>query len=543
MYATMTKPRNVSRSSSIPGRDSPRHVQVALMVLFVIAAAFSFCCCSVPLKLSSTLVPGGTGGSLGINLSGPCDWNSEVPFVDVFRLSRTWISQQNGAAWGAGPALDLDEHGWVKSLASDCAAEAFMCTIPGGHFPMGQYVCLYEGEGDVIILNASLVSKAPGRIVFMPTEGGSGFVLRINATTPSNYVRNIHVIMPGFESTYKSNPFNPTFLARWKDMKAMRFMDWMSTNNSTISDWSERPTLEDATWTVKGIPLEIMIDLSNRIGIDPWFCMPHLANDDYVANFAQMVARDLSPTLRAYVEYSNEIWNTCFSQTIYSGNQGVALGFSKDSYGAALYYSAYRSAQIFRIWQSAFGGTDRFIRVIASQGSNPWVSEQKLKFGDLYKECDALAVAPYFALCAGPDTTPSSTTVGGWSSSQLLNYLEQEAIPDAITDMTVSKAVADKYGVTLIAYEAGQHAVGIGGGENNDAMTALFKEVNRSTGMGRLYTKYLDAWRNIAGNGICMIFSSVGGWTKWGSWSLLEANDDDTPKYEAVMSWLAETSK
>ena len=31
---------------------------------------------------------------LGINLNGPADWNTELPFVDVFRLSRPWISQR-----------------------------------------------------------------------------------------------------------------------------------------------------------------------------------------------------------------------------------------------------------------------------------------------------------------------------------------------------------------------------------------------------------------------------------------------------------------
>jgi hypothetical protein len=34
---------------------------------------------------------------LGINLAGPADWNTELPLVDVFRLSRTWISQKKGA--------------------------------------------------------------------------------------------------------------------------------------------------------------------------------------------------------------------------------------------------------------------------------------------------------------------------------------------------------------------------------------------------------------------------------------------------------------
>ena len=30
---------------------------------------------------------------LGMNLAGPADGNTELPFVDVFRMSRPWISQ------------------------------------------------------------------------------------------------------------------------------------------------------------------------------------------------------------------------------------------------------------------------------------------------------------------------------------------------------------------------------------------------------------------------------------------------------------------
>jgi len=43
--------------------------------------------------------------ALGTNLSGVNDWNSELPFVDVFRSSRRWLSQAPGMTFGAGPAL------------------------------------------------------------------------------------------------------------------------------------------------------------------------------------------------------------------------------------------------------------------------------------------------------------------------------------------------------------------------------------------------------------------------------------------------------
>ena len=84
---------------------------------------------------------------LGMNLSGPADWNTEMPFVDVFRFARPWISQRKGEGWGKGPSLALDGHGWVKRLDAGCWAETPLCTIEGGHYPSGQYSVFYDGQG------------------------------------------------------------------------------------------------------------------------------------------------------------------------------------------------------------------------------------------------------------------------------------------------------------------------------------------------------------------------------------------------------------
>jgi len=389
---------------------------------------------------------------LGINLSGPADWNTELPFVDVFRLSRAWISQEKGKGWGKGPALELDARGWVTRLAPDCSAETLMCTIEGGHYPTGEYVCLYEGEGVIQLSNvARVVSRSPGRIVFEPAPERGAFFLRIAATRPENYIRAIRVIMPGFEDTYRREPFHPAFLARWKHMRALRFMDWMETNGSRIAEWKDRPLPDDATWTVKGIPLEVMIDLANRLGADAWFCMPHRATDDYVRSFAAQVARELAPARKTYIEYSNEIWNSGFAQTRYAGEMGRKLGFHEKDWEAGWRYGAYRSVQIFKIWEDAFGGRDRLVRVIASQAANAYVSDVKLSFRDAHKDCDALAIAPYVSLNVSATSTPNAAAVAAWPVEQVLDHMEGTSLPEAIEWIKASKKTADKHGVALIA--------------------------------------------------------------------------------------------
>ena len=159
---------------------------------------------------TSPAAPPDANARLGINLAGPADWMTELPFVDVFRTSRPWISQKKGSGWGQGPELALDEFGWVKRLEHGCYAEAMLCTISGGHYPAGTYTVLYEGEGGLDFgKNAKIKTREPGRILIDVDSSKGGFSLQIHETNPANPVRNIHVILPGFEQTWEKNPFHP----------------------------------------------------------------------------------------------------------------------------------------------------------------------------------------------------------------------------------------------------------------------------------------------------------------------------------------------
>jgi hypothetical protein len=487
---------------------------------------------------------------VGINLNGPADWNSELPFVDVFRLSRAWISQKQGEGWGKGPKLQLDKNGYVTRLEPGCFAETPMNTI--SRYPAGLYTVFYKGQGKLEVAGRlRKVEESPGKITFEAT-GSESIFLRLLETDPKDYVRDIRVIMPGFEKTYQKQLFHPIFLERWRGVTTLRFMDWMHTNNSPLQKWADRPTVTDANWTGSGgIPLEVMVELSSRLGADPWFCMPHLADDDYVRNFAQLVKQTLDPKRRIYIEFSNEVWNGQFEQARWAGQKGIELGIAREGgtgepkpWVGQWHYTARRSVEIFKIWDTVFGGREtaakRLVRVLPSQSANAYVSEQVLKFENAYKNADALTIAPYvsFNIPAQGDGL-TAATVAKWSVDQVLDHMEKNALPESLKWVADNKKVADQYGLKLIAYEAGQHAVGIEGGEDNETLTKLLHEANRHQRMGEIYTKYLDGWKRNGGGLICM-FASTGGWSKWGSWGLLQAYDDkaaDYPKFAATMSW------
>ncbi len=496
-----------------------------LRTIFILVCLL--CLNPVSAQLEDTTPP------LGTNLTGIASWNPIWQFVDVFRTARPWISQCDGCGWGEGEPLELSPEGWVKSLQDGQYAETVM--LDGGVYPDGDYILTYEGEGEIVFSmdSAEITSNSKGRMTFR-INGNYGIWLQIRATNPDDYIRNIHIYMP----TIGDLPFHPDFLASLDGFTTLRFMDWMATNNSEIVTWDDRPKMTDAQWHEKGVPIEMMVLLANIQNADAWFNMPHRADDEYIRQFATYVRDNLNPNLQAYIEYSNETWNSQFTQAQYVIEQGRALGLSDDDFQAGLFYHSRRASEIFAIWEDVFGETDRLVRVLASQGANAWTGEQVLTYNNMYEKADALAIAPYFGGYLGDPATIDSVVAMGVdgvidASRAHINGEVSNWIRDNVT-------VTSRYGVELIAYEGGQHLVGYFGAEGNDSLTELLISVNRDPRMGDLYTEYLNQWYGLGG-GLFMNFSHIASPSQWGSWGILEYQNQpraEAPKYDAIMRYL-----
>ena len=59
--------------------------------------------------------------------------------------------------------------------------------------------------------------------------------------------------------------------------------------------------------------------------------------------------------------------------------------------------------------------------------------------------------------------------------------------------MAEHRAIADEHGLKLIGYEAGQHFVGVAGGENHEALTRLLHAANAHPRLAEIYRKYYAA--------------------------------------------------
>jgi hypothetical protein len=379
---------------------------------------------------------------------------------------------------------------------------------------------------------------ASGRIEALVEPGDVGIILEILESDPRDPIRDIHVWLPGSEGA--ESPFTSHFTERLKPFGTIRFMNWQMINNSPVERWTQRTGRDQARYYCdSGVPLELMIDLSNRMDADPWFCMPHQADDEFVRKFAQMVKERLSPGLNVYVEYSNEVWNFTFGQARHALSRGKALGLGDDDFGAALHYYSQRSVEIFKIWEGVFGDNRRLVRVLGSQFANPWVSQQVLDWREAYRHADALAVAPYFGNALGRAQTQEQ--VARLGVDRLLSAVGKEIDGPSRELIQKQAEVASQHNVRLIAYEGGQHLVGVEGAENNQALVDLFTAANRSPRMYDLYRKHLRHWFD-AGGGLYVVFSYVDKPRKFGSWGVMEYLDQpvsEAPKYRAVLDFFA----
>ncbi len=477
---------------------------------------------------------------LGMNLSGIKDWSTQLPFVDVFKSARDWIPQNvNGGSWNTGDSLTLTSNGWIARRESGMAAATLLCRSLDGNYPAGEYICLYDGEGILQFgFDAAELSSEPGRMVLNVTPGNGGIYVKLVSTNPANPLRNIRVIMPGYESSYQTEPFYPPFLDMLAGYPVLRFMDWMETNNSPLISWENRTKPESFSLAGEhGASVETMIQLANLLDINPWFCMPHQADDNFIQQFATSVKQQLKPTLTPYLEYSNEVWNGQFTQAQYAQQKGLNEGLSTNPFEAQLRYYAQRSVEIFAIWDGVFG-SGNYTRVLASQSANPWTAATILDWNNAASNADVLAIAPYFGSRFG--SPGREAEVEQWSVEQLLDSCTAE-ISNQYNRMLANFGEASSRGLELIAYEAGQHLAGNGGVENNTIIEELFKDANRHERMKDLYLQYLAAWNN-AGGGLMAMFSSCGRYSKWGSWGILEYQQSvwqDAPKYNALQEYLS----
>lgn len=537
--------------------------------------------------------------SLGFNLAPVRDWSTEQPFMNVFKTARRWIGHEKGR-WGGMTFEDLeragvlDENGWPMSIPdgirsigtlvlTDMPAEA---TALGG-----RYVLRYEGNGIIELRGrAENVRYGDNQVSFDFTPGHGTVEIRINRTDrygTGDYLRNIELVREEYLAAFDAGAiFNPVWLEQIAGTATLRFMDWMETNHSTQGDWSARPRVDDFSYTREGVPIEVMLHLAETLGADPWFNMPHLADDTYVRNFAEMVHAGLARERKVHVEYSNEVWNFMFGQAEWAEAQAQARWGEEWKW---FQFYGVRAAEIATIWADVFTGDARSRLVNVFAAHTGWQGlEQDALTGPLFvaedsanpapaEAFDAYAVTGYFGHGLGNDEgadmvrawlaeserkAQARADAAGLEGKARTGFIREHrfdaAISTAIAELRSGVVsgnrqgslegligeiwpyhmrVAREFGLELVAYEAGPHVVGVGAQTDDAALAEFFTVLNYTEGMGQLMREMLAGWGHIGG-GAFVIYSDIQNPTKWGSWGAQRFLGDSNPRWQAIAEYL-----
>ena len=506
---------------------------------------------------------------IGINLAGPVDYGSEYPFVNVFKYARNWITHNHPDWTGGVPwepwdtqlsdQIPLDDHGYPLEVpftvpGADTAQVVRTVWANAIELATGTYTLLYDGIGEIEFWgNARTISSEPGRmeveIIGGPDNNGDIIGMEIMESRAGDHIRNIRFLLPGTEDTYRENIFSEAWLEKLAPFKTIRFMDWGHTNNSVLQHWEDRPQINDFSYTMDGVPYEYFIELCNLQEADPWICIPHLADENYVRQMARMFRDGLTADQTIYVEYSNEVWNWLFDQTHYG----------HDSLDQSLAWPervAPRIAEVMQWWTEEFAGQeDRLVRVLGLQNGYFDIGDRIFRqlrtdgHGDLidalspsgYISYDSEEIAALGADATGADIIASSRRLSFDENQWLMENWRQNAV------------LADEYDKQLLFYEAGEHFTPQPWGTVQDYTPAL----QESHSHPLLYDLYMELFDTLAelsdSRELMMHFSFItpapendpnNG--RYGNFGALQSQFyqfppyDESPKYRAILDYPCE---
>jgi hypothetical protein len=350
----------------------------------------------------------------------------------------------------------------------------------------------------------TLVNPAPGSKLFIGTN-----FWNIEWEPSTDY------FLPGVDFATTTDPWQPQFLADLAPYHVLRFMDWNDTNASDNpqATWSTR-TQKTASQLQIPIAFEWQIDLCNREKKDYWLNVPHMADATYWTQLAELVYAELDPSLRVYLEWSNEVWNGGFPQEAYATSQAESLGLP-GSIPSASYY-VYAAVRVYAAFEAVFGkGSPRLVKVLAGQAA--WTGPCEAHMTALADSTinptaempDVYAVAPYLTGTSISDLQGAIATTAGWITS---------------TEGCVASAK-----LPVITYEGGSDSSAASG---NGCAT-----LQVDPGMQDLYVSYLSALSDAGLGGPFTQYTHVG--SCWGLKPATSDTTDASPKYQGVLDWLA----
>lgn len=511
---------------------------------------------SISLKAQPARMP------IGMNLPGNNYWSTSLIFNDAMKTASDWLTYNatGDSPWNTDLVgqINFDENGFPLVVPHPVAghpAQALRFLI--NNYYTGTFVVLFDGDG-TLTFNGGHSYTQNGRLYIELTGEGGHRWFHLTRSQQGNHVRNIRIIPVEFENNESAMPtFYELFLEGLRPFHALRFMDWINTNNSRQEFWENRVTPSFYTQGGRdGISFDYAIELANLLDMDAWFCIPHRADDNYIRELARLVRDNLNPHLTIYLEYSNEIWNWLFSQAIFVNENAPGHANAYVSEGLAAiratpgdhpYKGAFMKARLFRLWREEFGQSEfdrRVLRVAAGQAG--WFDTFRrlveYLFNTIGEGADVLSPTAYFNF-----TTADHNRWNAMDPSLVTPDMIIDAVARDWPAWELNKrelgALATRFGMSLAVYEGGQHMQPYLQGEFGYNQAVWDAQIHP-----RMYDLYMENFRIMAlpevNTTLYVAFSYVSAReSRWGSWGHLEYLEqlnapnlrEIAPKYQALL--------
>jgi Secretion system C-terminal sorting domain len=344
---------------------------------------------------------GGTGNAqrpdVAMNLGFLNDWSEEILFADALRQARFFRKPDNPLP-GDNPVA-LDANGFPLE-------DAEILITHNSIRRNGTYTLTFSGPNSVqnVVVESSGFSANVGSDTYnaatntrtlkivVPPDYNRGAAWIIKFTGTNGGINNAKLMRPISEGSAESYSPSTVFTTQIKNgLSNVRIVRWMTPSATNEYDrfetltWANRkpknwrkqsrdvrkaqPASATSTIDKSSLAWEYIIDFSNETGTDPWICVPHAANDNYVQQLA-LFKNNLASGRKLYVEYSNEVWNFNFPQFSYAFEQAR---LDSAANGSTVYdnpdrrqwqrYIARRGAEISLIFRQVFGDAAMMTRV------------------------------------------------------------------------------------------------------------------------------------------------------------------------------------
>lgn len=281
-------------------------------------------------------------GTASVNLGAISNFMPSAPILNMLKNATEW----EGNVTGSLAEGDIDANGYPTAIPATNANIQVGWTWNGSEYaPLKDRNLVAVTTGDATWTMAGSVaisSSSANRQVFQVT-GGNTFRMEVSNLGTTG-IGDAYVVFEEYEDDLLAGEvWNPEFLRLLRrdytlgapfQMRDLRFMDWMQTNGSSVVDYDDHPSMDDFRWWGNsnninyngiGVPILAMINLCNKVGANPWFCIPHRATNAYVEALAADIRDNLNSNLKCTLEYSNETWNNnpFFPQSFYCAAKGI----------------------------------------------------------------------------------------------------------------------------------------------------------------------------------------------------------------------------